>query len=60
MRSRSTARVAKAKVGNVRVGGVATDVDTVSTTNHYKWTMVRGVKPLDSGLTENTWTSSRR
>ena len=60
MRARSTARVGSAVVGNVRVGGVASDVDTTSTSNHYVWTMVRGVKPLDSGLTEDTWTSSRR
>ena len=60
MRARSTARAARARCGNVRVGGVAVDVDTANSENHYVWTMARGVKPLDSGLTEDTWTSSRR
>ena len=60
MRARGTARCARARCGNSRCGGAATDVDTANTNNHYKWTMVRGVKPLDTGLTEDGWTSSRR
>lgn len=60
MRARSTARVGAATVNNVRVGGVASDVDTANTANDYVWTMERGVKPLDTGLTEDTWTEERR
>lgn len=59
MRARSTARANAARVANVRVGGVAVDVDTANSANHYKWTMERGVKPLDAGLTEDTWTEDR-
>lgn len=60
MRARSTARAARARCANFRAGGVASDVDTANAANHYVWTMERGVKPLDAGLTENTWTVGRR
>jgi hypothetical protein len=60
MRARATARCGKAVCGESRLGGVAIDVDTASQSNHYKWTMTRGVKRLDTGLTEDGWTSSRR
>lgn len=60
MRARATARCKPAICGEARLGGVAADVDTVNTANHYTWTMSRGVKRLDTGLTEDGWTSSRR
>jgi len=57
MRARSTARLKSARLANFRLGGVMKDVSKVLSTNHYVWTMERGVKPIDSslGMADSAW-----
>lgn len=65
MRSGSTSRVGAALLNQFRLGAYFKDVVAATGTmrnNQYKWTMTRGVKPLDAeaGQTEDEWTEDQR